>query len=430
MMTALRYITAGESHGKALIGILEGIPSGIPISAEDIDIDLKRRQGGYGRGGRMKIESDHAEILSGVRWGKTIGSPITILIENKDYKNWLEGMSPDSNSAGSIPSVTKPRPGHADLSGAIKYDHHDIRNILERSSARETAMRVALGAVAKKFLSGFSIKIGSYVIQIGTISSQFSALSFQHRTKDKKYKTSKKAHVVQTSQLPDRLISLFNLAEKSPVRCPDKEASKNMIKLIDLAIGEGNSLGGIFEVFVTGVPIGIGSHIQWYKRIEGRLAQALMSIQAIKGVEVGLGFETSRRFGSEVMDEIYYSGQQSAVSLQPMGSQNVTGFYRKTNYTGGIEGGITNGMPIILRAAMKPIPTLRKPLRSVDIITKKHVEAAYERSDICAVPAAGIIGEAMAALTIADAFVEKFGGDSIAEVKRNYGSYIEYLKKF
>jgi len=410
-MTALRYITAGESHGKALIGILEGVPSELPLSEEDIDTDLKRRQGGYGRGGRMKIESDHAEIISGVRWGKTIGSPMTILIENKDYKNWREGMSPDAKAEGSIPVVTKPRPGHADLAGAIKYVQHDIRNILERSSARETAMRVALGAVAKKFLSEFGIKIGSYVIQIGKIKVQNSRFEVQSSEK--------------------KLLSIFEEAEKSPVRCPDKGVSKNMIKLIDKAIKEGNSLGGIFEVFVTGVPIGLGSHIQWDKRLESRLAQALMSIQAIKGVEVGLGFEMSRKFGSEVMDEIFYSPSPLPSPLE--GEGRVGGhphFFRKTNFAGGIEGGMTNGMPIILRAAMKPIPTLRKPLRSMDIITKEPVEAAYERSDICAVPAAGVIGEAMAALTIADAFLEKFGGDSISETKRNYDSYINYVKNF
>ena len=408
-MTALRYITAGESHGKALIGILEGVPSELLLSEEDIDTDLKRRQGGYGRGGRMKIESDHSEIISGVRWGKTIGSPITILIENKDHKNWHEGMSPDAKAEGSIPAVTKPRPGHADLAGAIKYVQHDIRNILERSSARETAMRVALGAIAKKFLSEFGIKIGSYVIQIGKIRVQKSTLTLIQGK-------------VQSSE--KKLLSIFEEAEKSPVRCPDKGVSKNMIKLIDKAIKERNSLGGIFEVFLIGVPIGLGSHIQWDKRLESRLAQALMSIQAIKGVEVGLGFEMSKKFGSEVMDEIFYS-QKVEGRKQKEGI-----FYRKTNFAGGIEGGMTNGMPIILRAAMKPIPTLRKPLRSIDIITKEPVEAAYERSDICAVPAAGVIGEAMAALTIADAFLEKFGGDSISEVKRNYDSYIEYVEKF
>ncbi|MDH5769353.1 MAG: chorismate synthase [Nitrospirota bacterium] len=403
-MANLKFLTSGESHGKALVGILEGIPSGLSLSTEDIDRDLRRRQGGYGRGGRMKIESDHAEIVSGVRWGKTIGSPVSVLIENKDYKNWFEGMSPDATAEGSIPAVTRPRPGHADLSGAIKYNQHDMRNILERSSARETAMRVALGAIAKKFLSEFTTTIGSYVIQIGN-------QKFEIGNKGLKEKA---------------LLELFRQAEKSPVRCPDKEASKKIVKLIDRAIKEGNSLGGIFEVFVTGLPVGLGSHIQWDKRLDGRLAQALMSIQAIKGVEIGLGFEMSRRFGSEVMDEIFYRAKGNP----PQAEQGAEGFFRKTNYAGGIEGGMTNGMPIILRAAMKPIPTLKKPLHSVDIITKEAVEATYERSDVCAVPAAGVIGEAMVALIVADAFLEKFGGDSMAEVRRNYESYIKYIQKF
>jgi chorismate synthase len=399
-MATLRYLTAGESHGRALIGILEGIPSGLSLSADDIGRDLGRRQGGYGRGGRMKIESDRAEILSGVRWGKTIGSPLTLIIENKDYKNWGEGMSSDATAQGSIPAVISPRPGHADLSGAIKYDQHDLRNILERSSARETAMRVALGAVAKKFLAEFNVAIGSYVIRIGKVQSS-------------KFK-------VQSSKTT--LLSFFKKAEKSPVRCPDEVASRKMMQLIDKALREGDSLGGIFEVFATGTPTGLGSHIQWDKKLEGRLAQALMSIQAVKGVEIGLGFEMSRRFGSEVMDEIFYESSK----FKGQSSK----FYRKTNSAGGIEGGITNGMPIILRAVMKPIPTLRKPLRSVDITTKKSVRAAYERSDICAVPAAAVIGEAMVALTIADAFLEKFGGDSMTEVRRNYDSYTEYVRNF
>lgn len=399
-MSNLRFLTSGESHGKALIGILEGIPSGLLLSEEDIDRDLKRRQSGYGRGARMKIESDHAEILSGVRWGKTIGSPITLSIENKDWKNWLEGMSPYPDAKGSIPAVTKPRPGHADLAGAIKYNRHDIRNILERSSARETAMRVALGAISKKFLSGFGIHVGSYVVQIGKIKIQNS---------------SRNKFGIKAQSSVKELLSLFKKAERSPVRCPNKEATKKMIKLIDRTIKEGNSLGGIFEIFAAGVPAGLGSHIQWDKRLDGRLAQALMSIQAIKGVEVGLGFEMAEHFGSEVMDEIFYSPPK---------------FYRKTNYAGGIEGGITNGMPVILRASMKPIPTLKRALRSIDIITKKSVEAAYERSDICAVPAAGVIGEAMVALTITDAFLEKFGGDSVVETKHNYDSYIEHIDKF
>ncbi|HKZ57263.1 MAG TPA: chorismate synthase [Thermodesulfovibrionales bacterium] len=409
-MSYLRFLTSGESHGKALIGIIEGIPSGLYLSEEDIDRDLKRRQSGYGRGARMKIESDHAEILSGVRWGKTIGSPISLSIENKDWKNWIEGMSPYQDAKGSIPPVTKPRPGHADLSGAIKYYRHDIRDILERSSARETAMRVALGAIAKKFLSGFEIHIGSYVVQIGKINVQRSTFSVQRSEKE--------------------LSLLLKKAEMSPVRCPSKETTKKMIKLIDKTIKEGNSLGGIFEIFVIGVPAGLGNHVQWDRRLDGRLAQALMSIQAIKSVEVGLGFEMAEHFGSEVMDEIFYRAKSKEQRAKSLNSELRTGFYRKTNYAGGIEGGITNGMPIILRASMKPIPTLRRALRSIDIITKKPVEAAYERSDICAVPAAGVIGEAMAALTITDAFLEKFGGDSIVETKRNYDSYIEHIEKF
>ena len=412
-MGTLRYITAGESHGKALTGILEGIPAGLKISSDDIDGDLKRRQGGYGRGGRMKIESDRAEILSGVRWGKTIGSPVALMIENKDYKNWNEGMSPLADAESSIPAVTRPRPGHADLAGAIKYDQQDIRNILERSSARETAMRVALGAVTKRFLSEFGISVGSFVIQIGS------------------QKTAVKSHDMNEKEL----LKTFAQAEKSVVRCPDEAVSKKMVRLIDRAMKEGNSLGGIFEVFVTGVPAGLGSHIQWDRKLDGKLAQAVMGIQAMKGVEIGLGFDMGRKFGSEVMDEILYTSFNPTLSKGGRRGGNASGyigagFSRKTNFAGGIEGGITNGMPIIVRAAMKPIPTQRKPLRSVDIITKKSNEAAYERSDICAVPAAGVIGEAMVALTIAEAFLEKFGGDSMAETRRNYESYMEYVRKF
>jgi chorismate synthase len=400
IMNKLRFLTAGESHGKGLMGILEGIPSGLPLSSEEIDKELKRRQTGYGRGGRMKIESDHAEIISGVRWGETMGSPISILIENRDWKNWQEGMSSDEKYAGSIPPVTRPRPGHADLAGALKYSHKDIRNILERSSARETAMRVAIGAVAKKFLSEFGINIGSYVIQIGSI--QISDFRFQ------------------ISDFGE----IFKKTEESPVRCPDEDASKKMMELIDTAVKNGDTLGGIFEVFAIGVPLGLGSHIQWDKRLDGKLSQALMGIQAIKGVEIGTGFEMAERLGSEVMDEIFYEKAKGE------GQTAHVRFYRKTNHAGGIEGGMTNGMPVVIRAAMKPIPTLRKPLRSVDIITKEPFEAAYERSDTCAVPAAAVIGEAMTALAIADAFLEKFGGDSMVETKRNFNSYIEYLKQF
>jgi len=413
-MSSLRFLTAGESHGRSLIGIIEGIPAGLTLIENDIDKDLRRRQGGYGRGGRMKIESDHAEMLSGVRWGRTIGSPIALVMENKDFENWREGMSPYSENEGSVAPVLKPRPGHADLSGAIKYNHLDIRNVLERSSARETAMRVGLGAIARKFLSEFNIIVGSYVIQIGMV------------------KISGAKAGVQGSK--EKLLSLFRKAENSPVRCPDEEASKKMVRLVDRATKEGNSLGGVFEVFATGAPVGLGSHIQWDKRLGGRLARALMSIQAIKGVEIGLGFGMSGSSGSEVMDEIFYD-PRPPVARGGSGRSNISGgvaagFYRKTNNAGGIEGGMTNGMPVVLRAAMKPIPTLRRPLRSVNVTTKKAVEAAYERSDICAVPAAGVIGEAMVALTVADVFLQKFGGDSMKEVKRNYNSYMQHVVHF
>lgn len=385
----LRFLTSGESHGKGLIGIIEGIPSGLRLSSEDIERDLKRRQLGHGRGGRMKIEQDRAVIMSGVRWGATIGSPIALLIENRDWKNWQEGMSSESVHGGSIPPVTGPRPGHADLAGALKYDHRDIRNILERSSARETAMKVALGAVARKFLSELGIAIGSYVVQIGAVKFPISDFRFQ-------------------------ISNLFEKAEESPVRCPDEKTSRRMVRLIDRAAANGDTLGGVFEVTATGVPAGLGSHIQWDRKLDARLAQAVMGIQAIKGVEIGSGFAMAGEFGSAVMDEIFYK----------------KGFYRKTNHAGGIEGGMSNGMPIVVRAAMKPIPTLRKPLRSVDLVTKKTIKAAYERSDTCAVPAASVIAEAMAALVIAEFFLDKFGGDGIGETKRNFDSYMQHLREF
>lgn len=392
---AIRFLTAGESHGRGLVGILEGIPSGFTLSAEDIDCELKRRQGGYGRGGRMKIESDRAEFVSGIRWGKTLGSPIGLLIENRDWKNWTEGMSPEARLRGSLKAVTRPRPGHADLAGALKYDHDDVRNVLERSSARETAMRVGLGAIAKKVLSDFGIAVGSYVVGIGSLKARISGITAS----------------------PSGLNDLFRKAEKSPVRCPSEDMSRKMKLLIDRARQGGNSLGGVFEVFAHGLPVGLGSHVHWDRRLDGRLAQAVMSVQAIKGVEVGLGFAAAGSFGSEVMDEIRHrkSGRPA--------------FYRTSNNAGGIEGGITNGMPLIVRAAMKPIPTLRKPLMSVDLKTKKPYEAAYERSDVCAVPAAAVVAEAMIALVLADEFFGKFGGDSAAEVRRNYKSYMAYLAK-
>ena len=390
MLSKLKFLTAGESHGRGLVALLEGIPSGLSLASDDIDRELKRRQQGYGRGGRMKIEQDRATIISGVRWGKTIGSPLSLLIENRDWENWKEGMSPDAGHEGSIPPVTKPRPGHADLAGSLKYNHKDVRNILERSSARETAARVAAGAVAKKFLSEFGITLGSYVVRIGSVALNEDNFG----------------------ESPDT----FSRAEASPVRCPDEETSNKMVGLIDSAVQNGDTLGGIFRVVVSGVPIGIGSHIQWDRKLSARLMMAISSIQAIKGVEIGLGFKAAERFGSEVMDEIFYS--------------KPAGFFRNTNNAGGIEGGISNGMPIVIRAAMKPIPTLRKPLRSVDIVTGEAIEAAYERSDTCAVPAAAVIAEAMAAICTADALLEKYAGDSIDETKRNFGGYMEYLKDY
>jgi chorismate synthase len=397
-MTRLRFLTAGESHGKGLIGILEGVPSGFPLSSGDIDFELKRRQGG----------SDRAEILSGVRWGKTTGAPIALLIRNRDWENWKQGMSPEAANAHSIKPVTRPRPGHADLAGVLKYDQRDIRNILERSSARETAMRVALGAVAKKILSVFGISVGSYVVQIGP---------------------QKAGQAVNTASVAE-LQNAHEKAEMSPVRFPDDGSSRKAVRIIDKAIKEGNSVGGIFEVFISGLPAGLGSHVHWDRKLDGRFAQALMSIQAIKGVEIGSGFGMAGCFGSEVMDEILYSEKSEVGSQKQLTKQTAGGFYRKTNNAGGIEGGISNGMPVILRAAMKPIPTLRKPLMSVDIGTKEPFEAAYERSDVCAVPAASVVGEAMAALIAADVFFEKFGGDSKKEAARNYKSYLSYISKF
>jgi chorismate synthase len=389
-MKMLRFLTSGESHGKALIGIIEGIPSGVPISSEFIDIELKRRQGGYGRGGRMKIESDKVEILSGVRFGKTLGSPIALLIKNKDWENWQKTMSSEPVE-DFTEFLTKPRPGHADLSGFIKYQHDDIRNVLERASARETAMRVAVGAVAKQFLENFGIKIGSFVFQIGSAYKDF-----------------------QTALCKEKdLLDLFEKSEKSSVRCPFKELEDEMIEIIDKAIKNNDSVGGKFIVFATGVPVGLGSHVHWDRKLDAKIAMSIMSIQAIKAVEIGDGVEFAKNYGSQVMDEIFYKKF----------------FYRKTNHMGGIEGGISNGMPIIVKATMKPIPTLRKPLKSVDILTKKPVQAIYERSDICAVPAASVIAESALAWVLAESFIEKFGGDSIKETKLNFDSYIKRIQK-
>ncbi len=390
----LRFYTAGESHGKGLVGIIEGLPSGLAISSEDIDTELKRRQKGHGRGGRMKIESDHAEIISGVRWGLTTGAPISLFIENRDWPNWSEAMSPQKDFEGSVQPVTRPRPGHADLAGAQKFSHRDIRNILERSSARETAMRVALGAVAKKFLAAFNMRVGSFIFRIGSAVLESA---------------------VNTASGAD-LLRFSKKAEASEVRCPENNASAQMKAAIDEAAKAGDTLGGKFTVFVLGAPAGLGNHTQWDRRLDGLMAQAMMSIQAIKAVEIGGGACLAGTPGSGIMDEIFYKGGK--------------GFFRKTNNMGGIEGGMTNGMPIVVHAAMKPIPTLKKPLRSVDISTKKPFKAAYERSDVCAVPAASVVAEAMAALVISGVLLEKLGGDSLSEARRNYDSYIRYLAQF
>ncbi len=386
----LRYLTAGESHGPRLTAIIEGLPAGIELTAERINVDLARRQQGYGRGGRMKIETDRVEILSGVRWGETLGSPVTLSIVNRDWENWCEKMSPESAFVDDSIRVTCPRPGHADLTGAIKYNVRDARNILERSSARETAARVAVGAVAKEFLRPFGISITAFVSELGGIKA--------------------KRPDVPVSELVSR-------AALSELFTYDKQAEAAMKLHIDTMKASGDSVGGVVEVVVSGAPPGLGSHVQWDRKLDARLAMALMSIQAIKGVEVGIGFAAAASPGSRVQDEISYD---------PAAKK----FMRRTNRAGGIEGGMSNGEEIILRAAMKPIPTLYSPLKTVDMDTKAQVEASVERSDVCAVPAASVVAEAVVAFEIASAFMEKFGGDSVTETKRNFDGYLQYVRGF
>ncbi len=391
----LRYLTAGESHGPQLTAIIEGVPAGLEITPEKINCELARRQGGYGRGGRMLIEKDTVEFLSGVRWGETLGSPVTLCVRNRDWENWLDRMSVDAAKRDDSIRVTRSRPGHADLPGAMKYNQRDVRNILERSSARETAVRVAVGACAKVLLKRFGIDVFSFVVELGGISTVKPGGTFQ---------------------------DLREIASRSELSTYDPTADEKMKALIDAVRGKGDTIGGIVEVVVTGVPVGLGSHVQWDRKLDARLAMSLMSIQAIKGVEIGAGFDVARRPGSEIHDELHYDDCHRDT---PQG-----GFYRQTNNAGGIEGGISNGEPIVMRAAMKPIPTLYKPLRSVDIESKEAFEATVERSDVCAVPAAAVVAEAVAAIEIANAFLEKFGGDSIAELQRNYESYLKYLQEF
>jgi chorismate synthase len=392
-MSAFRFTTAGESHGPALAAVVEGLPAGLPIRADDLDRELRRRQGGYGRGGRMRIESDRAEILSGVRHGETLGSPIALLVRNRDWANWTEAMSPEpvEGDDEAMRRVFFPRPGHADLVGALKYDRTDARDILERASARETAARVACGAVAKRFLAELGITLGSHVVALGGVVAAVPA------------------------DLPDDLNAA---SDPSPVRCLDAEAEGRMIDAIDAAKREGDTLGGVVEVVARGLPAGLGSHVSWDARLDGRIAGALMSIQAIKGVEIGLGFEGAMRPGSRVHDPI----------VRDEAARRGGGYGRSSNGAGGLEGGITTGAPLVARAAMKPISTLMRPvLPTIDLRNGAPAEAVRERSDVVAVPAAGVVAEAMLALVLADAVCEKFGGDSLAEVRANFDSYVDRI---
>jgi chorismate synthase len=389
-----RYLTAGESHGPQLTAIIEGMPSGVSLAVEDFNRELARRQQGYGRGDRMKIERDTVEILSGVRWGKSLASPITLVVKNRDWENWNEIMSPLPEHRDDSLAVTRPRPGHADLSGALKYDHSDLRNILERSSARETAVRVAVGAAAKALLHIFGISVGGIVSELGGVVASHPDVK------------------------PEEM---WQLAAVSELSCCDQLAEQEMKRMIDFAKSSGDTLGGVVEVHVVGVPPGLGSYVQWDRKLDARLAMALMSIQAIKGVEVGIGFEAARLPGSQVHDEIFRDA-----ALLDQGAASA--YCRMTNNAGGIEGGMSNGEILVLRAAMKPIPTLYTPLRSVDMMTHEPFEAAVERSDTCAVPAALVVAEAVVAIELAALFLEKFGGDSVREIRRNYEGYLEQIR--
>lgn len=389
----LRFETAGESHGECLVATLTGLPAGIPISIDAVNHELWRRQQGYGRGGRMKIETDRAEIVAGVRHSQTIGSPIAVLIRNKDWQNWTEALPVEDIDGGEDKRkpVTRPRPGHADLAGAIKYDFHDARYILERASARETTARVAIGAIAKALLKEFGIEILSHVIAVGSVRLERSAAW-------------------------DELVAL---AQKTEVLlgCVDAGTESRMKEVVDQAYRTGDTVGGVFEVIARGLPVGLGSHIAWDTRLDGRLAQAIVSIQAVKGVEIGFAAEGSSSFGSTVQDTIHYDREGAR-------------FTRGSNRAGGLEGGITNGQDVLVRGLLKPISTLRRPLESVDLATREPALAAYERSDVAVIPAAGVIGEAMVAIVLAQAFLEKFGGDSLTEMRRNYQGYLEQLRNY
>jgi chorismate synthase len=378
----LRWLTAGESHGPQLTVVIEGLPAGLELTAEDLRRDLRRRQGGHGRGGRQQIEVDAGRVVGGVRGGLTLGSPVALVLENRDHANWTEQMTPAAEGYAPKP-VTRLRPGHADLAGVLKYGHDDVRNVLERSSARETASRVAAGALARKLLSRLGVRVFSFVQSIGPIDVGYDQ--------------------VDPERVTDEEI------ESSPVRCPVQEAADRMIAEIDAAGARGDTLGGTFRVVATGLVPGLGSYVHWDRKLDARLAAAILSINAVKGVEFGAGFEGAGRPGSAFHDEIDYREGR---------------FRHLSNRAGGLTGGVTNGEPLDLRAALKPISTMKKPMRSVDLATRERVEAHYERSDVCVAPAAGVVGEAMVALTLADAYLEKFGGDSVPEIERNVRGYL------
>lgn len=387
----LRFETAGESHGECLIATLTGLPAGIPISLQAIDRELWRRQQGFGRGGRMKIETDKAEVVAGVRHSRTIGSPIGVIIRNADWKNWTDNLPVEGGDESKRKPVTRPRPGHADLAGAIKYSFTDARYILERASARETTARVAVGALCKSFLRQFGIEVLSHVVAVGSA---------------KLNRPAEWSELVALSQRDEVLLG-----------CVDPEAEARMKELVDHAYRTGDTIGGVFEVVARGVPPGLGSHITWDTRLDGKLAQAIVSMQAVKGVEVGFAEEGAASYGSKVQDSIHYNRDERS-------------FYRGANRAGGVEGGMSNGQEILVRGYLKPISTLRRPLESVDLETREPSLAAYERSDVCVVPAAGVIGEAMVAIVLAGVFLEKFGGDSLLETKRNYEGYLEQVRNF
>jgi chorismate synthase len=387
----LRFLTAGESHGPELVAVIEGAPAGFEIDLAAINHDLARRQKGYGRGGRMAIERDEARVVSGIRFGRTMGSPVTLIVENRDFKNWEKRMSANPADRGEAKVVTRPRPGHADLAGVLKYNLEDIRDVLERASARETTMRVAAGSFARQLISPFGVKVLGYVASIG----------------------STEARVPPNLELDE----LARITETSQVRVADAEAERAIIAEIDACKKEGDTLGGVVEVIAVGLPVGLGSHVQWDRKLDGRLAQALLSLQAVKGVEIGIGFQAARVRGSELHDEIGYDASARR-------------FTRHSNNSGGTEGGMTTGEPMRVRVAFKPLSTLMRPLKSVDLKTKAEAVGAIERSDVCAIPAAAVIAETVVAFELARAFLEKFGGDSLSEITRNYRGYFDQVRDY